>query len=71
MTPSKPAQDFTHTVVCFSDANARQNFYNIKDAVTYANSLLRQGKKCKIYAYRQPMRPVDYAAARLERDGRL
>ena len=52
MSPANPTQDFTHTVVCFSDGNARQ-------------------KKCKIYAYRQPMRPVDYAAARLERDGRL
>lgn len=71
MPAAKPAQDFTHTVVCFSDANARQHFYNVIDAAAYANELLRQGKKCKIYAYRQPMRPVDYAAARLERDGRL
>jgi hypothetical protein len=63
--------DFTHTVVCFSDANARRHFTSISDAVDYANGLLRQQKKCKIYAYRQPMRPVDYAAARLERDGRL
>lgn len=71
MSPAKPTPDFTHTVVCFSDANARQHFYNVSDAAAYANDLLRQGKKCKIYQYRVPMRPVDYAAARLERDGRL
>lgn len=71
MPAANPAPDFTHTVVCFSDGNARQNFYNVFDAAAYANELLRQGKKCKIYPYRQPMRPVDYDAARLERDGRL
>ena len=69
MSPS--SQDFTHTVVCFTDANRREHFYNIGDAAKYANNLLRQGHKCKIYAYRQPMRPVDYDAQRLERDGRL
>lgn len=62
---------FTHTVVCFSDGNKRRHFHNINDASTYANELLRAGHKCKIYPYSPPKRPVDYAAERLERDGRL
>ena len=61
--PSNPNQDFTHTVVCFSDANARKHFYNVFDAAAYANELLRQGKKCKIYAYRPPA----HAPGRLRR----
>ena len=66
-----PDNQFTHTVVCFSDANKRRHFHSVLEATTYANELLRAGHKCKVYAYSPPKRPVDYAAERLEKQGRL
>ena len=67
--PDKP---FTHTVVCFTGGpDKRRHFYSIQEASAYANQLLASGHKCKVYAYSPPKRPVDYAAERLEKQGRL
>lgn len=63
--------DYTHTVHCFTDPTLRKDFTNLREATAYANKLLARGEKVKIYPYHLPKRPVDYAAERLEKEGRL
>ncbi len=64
-------ENFQFTVHCFNDKSKRRHFYSQAAAINYANDLSRKGYKVKIYPYTPPKRPVDYAAERLERDGRL
>lgn len=44
---------FTLTVHCFDDKTLRKNFRRKKDAINYANDLLAQGHKVKIFPYRK------------------
>lgn len=55
---------YTHTVRCFDQKDLTKPFTNIKQATKYANQLLRDGHKIKIYPYREPKRYIDYLAER-------
>ena len=52
---------YTHTVHCFTDKSKRRHFTSKEDAVDYANRLLADGEKCKIYPYKKTSR-IDYIA---------
>lgn len=56
--------NYTHTVHCYTDRTRRRHFEGIEAATAYANDLLRQGEKAKIFPYRPPRRYVDIVAER-------
>lgn len=64
-------ESFTHTVLCFTDKGKRKNFTNKQEAIDYANSLLREGHKCKVYPYRPPKKYIDIMLERMAKEGRL
>lgn len=57
-------QKYTHTVHCFDDKTKRQHFTSHREAVAYANQLLRAGHKAQIYPYSLSKRYIDYLAER-------
>jgi hypothetical protein len=58
------AEQLTHTVHCYSDKSKRKHFTSKQEAVTYANSLLSQGLKARIFPYSPPRRYIDILAER-------
>jgi hypothetical protein len=57
-------EKYTHTVHCFDDKLLRKHFAGIEAATEYANELLGQGYKVKIYPYRQPRKYIDILVER-------
>lgn len=55
---------FTHTVHCFDDKSLRKHFEGIEAATEYANKLLREKHRVRIFPYTPPRRYVDIVAAR-------
>lgn len=61
-------EQYTHTVVDFSDNKKKYHFADIAEATTKANGLLAIGHKCKIYPYKSEfVSRIDYIAANEER----
>jgi hypothetical protein len=62
------AEQLTHTVHCYSDKSKRKHFTSKQEAVTYAvtyaNSLLSQGLKARIFPYSPPKKYIDILAER-------
>ena len=56
--------DFTLTVYCFTDKEKTAHFHALNAATSYANKLLKQKHKCKIYTYRESKSRIDYVAER-------
>lgn len=56
------SEQYTHTVVCFTEDNKRYDCASHQQAIDKANALLRLGHRCKIYPYRPPRRYVDFVA---------
>lgn len=56
--------NYTHTVHCFDDKAKRRHFKGIEAATRYANELLAEGHKVKIYPYGPPKKYIDYVAER-------
>lgn len=54
--------EFTHTVHCFDDRSLRKHFAGIEKATKYANKLLSQGHKVKLYPYKAVKKRIDYIA---------
>jgi len=44
---------YNYTVRCFDDKSLTQHFVSITKATNYANQLLVDGHKCRIYPYRK------------------
>jgi hypothetical protein len=57
-------EKFTHTVHCFDDKTLRKHFAGIEAATEYANKLLEQGHKVRIYPYKPARRYVDILVER-------
>jgi hypothetical protein len=57
-------EKYTHTVHCFDDKSLRKHFVGIEATTEYANKLLMQNHKVKIYLYRPQRRYVDILAER-------
>lgn len=55
-------KNFNWTVHCFDDKSLRKHFEQKGQAVTYANDLLSQGHKAKLFTYSQPKRYIDHIA---------
>lgn len=55
---------YTHTVYCFDDKELTKHFIGVQAAAKYANELLRQKYKVKIYQYRKSKSYIDYVAER-------
>jgi len=51
--------DYNYTVRCFDDKSLTQHFVSITDSTNYANELLLNGHKCRIYPYRKPRTYLD------------
>lgn len=54
--------EYTKTVRDFTDRSKDKDFVDPQAAIGYANTLLRQGHKVKIYDYRPPRRYIDHVA---------
>ena len=52
-------QDFKHTVRCFDDKSLTKHFTSVSEATAYANELLLDGHKCRVYPYRKPRTYLD------------
>ena len=57
-------EKFKFTVVCFGDKMKRRHFTNQTEAVAYANDLLAQNYKVKIYPYSRGWSYIDIIARR-------
>lgn len=57
-------QQYTHTVHVWTNKALRKHFAGIEAATAYANDLLKQGHKVKIYPYRPVRRYIDIVAER-------
>lgn len=51
---------YTKTVRDFTDRANDKHFVDPAEAVAYANDLLRQGHKAKIYDYKPPRSYIDH-----------
>lgn len=55
---------YTHTVHCYDNKSLRQHFVSLGKATQYANSLLANGHKVKIFPYTPSRRYIDIVAER-------
>lgn len=60
---NQPGQ-YLYTVHCFTDKAKRRHFSYLDQATAYANQLLKEGEKCKLYPYREQRSYVDVVAER-------
>ena len=61
-------EGFAYTVRCFDDKQLTRHCVSIEEATAYANELLGEKHRCRIYPY-QRRRYVDVVVERAKREG--